>query len=94
MSDIKFRGSPDMIAEISDQIDYLVQSDQFELLDAVLFIFKPEECDGMINFCIFMKCMNHRDKLPSFRLFAKRAEQALKNQGEMAMVAAIQNIIL
>lgn len=94
MNEIKFKGSPEVIAEISDQIDYLIKWDHLDVLDSVLFVFKPEECDGAINFCLVIKCLPHKDKLKHFKLFLKRAEQALKNQNEMALVSAIQNIIL
>lgn len=92
MSEIKYIGTPKMIAEISDQIDYLVKWEHWDLLDAVLMALRPEECDGAINYCIVMKCLSHRDKLVHFKLFLKRVEQALKNQNQMSLVAAIQNV--
>lgn len=92
MSPIKYIGNTEIVAEISDQVDYLVKWKHFDVLNSVLMVLRPEECDGMINFCLFVKCLPHEKNLPNFKLFQKRAEQALKNQNQMAMVAAIQNI--
>ena len=92
MDEIKYRSTPEMIVEINVHLDFLIENGYFDLLDAVLLTFRPEECDGKINFCIFMRLLAHKAKLPSFEIFCKRTEQALKNQNEMAMVAAINNV--